>query len=85
MDEKETNRTTIDELARMVTDGFNDVARKADVDRLETNMAAWFVTLEGAIEKIPERVVDRLMDWATLKMEHERMKKIIREQLHVEV
>ena len=85
MDEKQTNRITLDELARMVNEGFNDVARKTDVDRLETNMAAWFVKLESAIDKIPERVVERLMDWATLKAEHDRIKRILKEKLGAEV
>lgn len=76
---------TIEDLAGMIQRNFEAVATRADLDRLETNVSAEFVAIKGMIEKIPELVVDHLMDWTSLKTEHDRMKKIIREKLGVEV
>ena len=45
MEEKKTNRLTIDELGRMMQENF---ATKHDFDRLETNLA-------GMISKLPTR------------------------------
>lgn len=84
MGEKD-QRITIEDLAGMIQRNFETVATKADLDRLETNVSAELVAIKGMIEKIPELVVDRLMDWASLKIEHDRIKKIIREKLGVEV
>ena len=78
-------RITIEDLAGMIQRNFETVATKADMDRLETNVSVEFVAIKNMIEKIPDLVVDRLMDWTSLKTEHDRMKKIIRKKLGVEV
>ncbi len=70
---------------------LNDVA--GDVVRVETEVEGLrddVKELRGDIEKRPTRedfpeLLKTALDFVTLKAEHDRMKKIIREELHVEV
>jgi hypothetical protein len=52
MHEKLTNRITITDLAHMVNVGFEDTARKTDLDRLETNLAAMLVKTDDRLERM---------------------------------
>lgn len=71
----------------------NIPAGAADLARLEEkvdNIADALNNLAEAVGKLPTKsdlveTLERMYSLATLKAEHERMKTIIREQLHVEV
>jgi len=76
MDEKQTNRVTLDDLAAMVE---HNIAHKEDVDRLENHL----VRIEGMIEKLPTRA--EIAELLQLRQRIDEMGRNIREKLHVEV
>jgi hypothetical protein len=62
--DKETTRVTVDDLARMIQES---VVHKPDIDRLESNLVAVLARLEQKVDALPERVADRIVDYANLK------------------
>lgn len=75
MERKQTQRVTLDELAAMIQRNFQDVATKAQVERLETNTAAILVRIEEKIDGLPDRLIDKLTDRANILYRLDRVEK----------
>ena len=78
---------TNEELKRLGTH-MNELAR--DVVRIDGELRKEIGDVKTQVNKIPTRdelpaLFEKSFEFATLKAEHERMKKIIREKLQVEV
>lgn len=76
MEEKVTQKITIDELAGMIE---RNIAHKEDINRLENHL----VGIVGMIEKLPTR--DEVRDLLHLRQRIDEMTRNIREKLHVEI
>jgi len=75
---KQSNKVTLESLARMVKHGFDAAASKdgmktleAKVDGIDTRLK----TVEAKIDKLPTR--SEMVDNATLKKQHEAMWKFL--------
>ena len=81
MDQKQTQRITLDELAAMVQRNFDTVATTAQLDRLEGNVAKLLLLVEA----LPEKIADKLLDVAALQRQVTELRRVVREKLGVEL
>lgn len=84
MDEKQTNRVTLEELASMIE---RNIAHKEDIEKTQEQIFAHIDErhneLVELVKKIPTR--DEFADFKSLREQMSKVRTILREKLGVEV
>ncbi|MEK7576678.1 MAG: hypothetical protein AAB482_03200 [Patescibacteria group bacterium] len=84
MNDKQTQKVTLEDLAGMMQRQFEEFATKKDLSRLETNLAQILVKMNERLERMDFKL-GQLTDLEHLRNRIELMARNIHDQLHVEV